>query len=104
MGAMTLRMVPYLIRHPLFQHESSAVFQLCRHFPFDAVDDVAFVAPVVRHISRRIINPTHADIAVPENLPGCETVRAGMIFRWNGAPIGSSEAYGIVDVHGLRNY
>jgi hypothetical protein len=98
--AVTFRMVSNLIRHPFLEHDRSSVVQFRRHLTIDTIDDMPFVAPMIRQISWGIVDAAHADGANVEDFPCCGAVCARMLFGWDQIPIRYGKSYRRIDVHG----
>lgn len=88
---MRFRIIRDLVVHAWFEDEPAAVFELRVQFPFEAEQDVALGAPVIRRIPRGVFN--HADsnraegARAPDGRPRLALVMRGL----DGGPIRGSE-------------
>src|SRR5262249_53608099 len=73
--AMGFGVVGDLVAHARAQDEGAAVAQLRVQLAFDAQQDVALHAPVIREIARRVLHHAHAD---PAEVPGAPVRRAAL--------------------------
>lgn len=60
---MRLSAVCYLIAHPRCEDEGSAILEFGVQFAFEAQEDVAFAAPMVRQVAGGVFDHAHADVA-----------------------------------------
>ena len=88
---MRFRVIRDLVAHSRFQREFSAVFKFSDEFALDAQQDMAFDAPVIGEIPRRVLDHAHPDIAkvpgTPVSQPGFALVLGGFNLR----PVGSAK-------------
>src|SRR5882757_5649416 len=68
--AMLAVVVSHLIAHAGRKLERAPVLQVRNEFAIDAENDVAFGAPVIGDIARRIVDQPHPDIAELPGAPG----------------------------------
>src|ERR1700686_984051 len=83
-----------VVAHPRLQRKSPAISQARFQFAFEAQKHVSLGAPMIRLVSRRILNHAHANLAEilrpPQRLPSI----ASMFGYWNFTPVGSRESRG----------
>ena len=89
---MRLGAVGNLIAHAWRENIFSAVFELGMELTFQTQEDVAFRAPVIRKITRRIFNHAHAQSPKHTGLPISDALLARMLGLVNLGPIGNAEA------------
>ena len=65
-----------LVAHARPKGESAAVFELSVQLALDAEKNVAFAAPVVGEVARRVLNHSHANGPELLRAPVCDTAFA----------------------------
>lgn len=88
---MRFRVIRDLVAHSRCQCEFSAVFEFSDEFALDAQQDVAFDAPVIGEITRRVLDHAHPDIA---KMPGTPVSQAGftlVLGGFNQRPVGGAK-------------
>ncbi len=78
---MRFGVVCHLITHSWLEGESPAIFQFCVELTFDAEKDMAFHAPMICAVARRVFD--HADSNAAEFL-GAPEGRAALSFVFGG--------------------
>jgi hypothetical protein len=92
-GIRTMRVgaVRDLVAHAGREREGAAILEVGGQFTVDAEQDVAFLAPVVGLVARRIVDHPHANVAELARPPRCGARLARMHGRRDRAPVGRSE-------------
>src|SRR5262249_15203944 len=96
---MRLGVVGNLVTHPGAKHEASAVPQFGVQFAFQAQEDVALRAPVIRQVARRRLYHAHPEPTENPWSPKTQTFLARMSRLLNLQPVGDSE-WDIGHLHG----
>lgn len=96
---MRLGVVGHLVAHAGQQGEATAVFQLGVQLALQAQQHVAFAAPVVGQVARRVFHHANADGAELAGAPVGDAGLSGMGCGLDGRSVGDAEG-NVVDVHG----
>ena len=75
---MRFGVVGDLVTHAGFQGECPAILKFCLQFALQTKQDMAFVAPVIGKIARRVFDHANADVAELTRPPESLAVLAGV--------------------------
>jgi hypothetical protein len=84
---MGLHVVGYLVAHARLQHENTTVFQLGVQFTFQAVQHMAFSAPMVSQVPRAVLDHPYTDGSEVLCAPCRETLLAQKMLGYELAPL-----------------
>src|SRR5688572_16922810 len=96
--AVRLGIVGDLVTHAGAEHELASVLQLGVQLAFDAEQDVSLAAPVVRDITRRVLDHAHADAAEIASPPVCSTSITRVRRRLDRRPVRGAE-WNVIHLH-----
>src|SRR4051812_24811678 len=85
--AMRLGIVCHLVTHAWPQHELAAVLELGVQLAFDAKQDVALTAPMIRQVARRVLDHSHPNAAELPRAPVRHASVAGVLGRLDRRPV-----------------
>ena len=88
---MRLRVVGDLIAHSRLEREGSAICQFGIELSFRAQKDMALHAPVIRKVSRRVLDHSNSDIAELACPPVGFARLTWMFGSWDRRPVCRSE-------------
>src|SRR6185312_2878647 len=93
-GAMGLGVVGDLVAHSRGEDVGGATLQLDVELAFQAEEDVAFGAPVIRQIAGGVVDPSDAEFAEGPGAPEGGARLSGMLGRFDLRPVGRAEGDG----------
>ncbi len=96
---MCLGLVGYLIADAGCQHKSSAISKLSHQLAFQAEENMAFAAPVIRRIARSVLDQSNTYPAKIAGAPVGDSRLTGVFDGFNLLPVGGAKR-DVRHVHG----